>query len=143
VARTDLSYEELIAYRPSVAEPTDFDAFWNETIMETRSFDLSVELQPVETPYRTVDIYDLSFCGFAGDRIKAWLLSPRQDQGPRPAVVEFIGYNGGRDLPGAFLSWASAGYTHLLMDTAGRGPPGVAAGRPATPMDPDHTRRAL
>jgi cephalosporin-C deacetylase len=121
MARTDLSYEELIAYRPSVAESTDFDAFWSETITETRSFDLNVELQQVNTPYRTVDIHDVSFCGFAGDRIKAWLLAPRQDHGPRPAVVEFIGYNGGRDLPGAFLSWASAGYTHLIMDTRGQG----------------------
>ena len=78
MARTDLSYEELIAYRPSVAEPTDFDAFWSETITETRSFDLNMELQQVNTPYRTVDIHDVSFCGFAGDRIKAWLLAPRQ-----------------------------------------------------------------
>ena len=36
-------------------------------------------------------------------------------------MVEFIGYNGGRDVPGAFLSWASAGYIHLLVDTRGQG----------------------
>jgi cephalosporin-C deacetylase len=121
VARADLSYEELIDYRPAVAEPPDFDAFWDDTITEARSFDLDVQLQPVDTPYRTVDIYDLSFCGFAGDRIKAWLSNPRHDQGPRPAVVEFVGYNGGRDVPGASLFWASAGYTHLLVDTRGQG----------------------
>jgi cephalosporin-C deacetylase len=104
VARTDLSYEELIGYRPTVAEPADFDTFWNETITETQSFELNVELRPASTPYRTVDIHDVSFSGFAGDRINAWLLNPCQDQAPRPAVVEFIGYNGGRDVPGAFLS---------------------------------------
>jgi cephalosporin-C deacetylase len=121
VARTDLPLEELIEYRPAVAEPVDFDDFWRETILQTRSFDLDVRLEPVNTPYRTVEIWDASFRGFAGDRIKAWLLSPRDHQRPRPAVVEFIGYNGGRDVPGAFLSWASAGYTHLLVDTRGQG----------------------
>jgi cephalosporin-C deacetylase len=121
MARTDLSFEELINYRPTVAEPDDFDAFWNETIEETRSFDLDVQLKPVSTPYRTVDIQDASFSGFAGDRIQAWLLTPRPDNGPRPAVVEFIGYNGGRDVPGASLYWSSAGYTHLVVDTRGQG----------------------
>jgi cephalosporin-C deacetylase len=121
VARTDLVLDELIDYRPTVAEPANFDDFWNETLNETRAFDLDVRLELVETPYRTVDIYDASFRGFAGDRINAWLLSPRNEDGPRPAVVEFVGYNGGRDVPGALLAWASAGYTHLLVDTRGQG----------------------
>jgi cephalosporin-C deacetylase len=121
VARTDLTREELINYRPTVAEPADFDAFWNETIEETRSFDLDLRLQPVRTPYRTIGIQDASFRGFAGDRINAWLVSPRQDHGPRPAVVEYIGYSGGRDVPGTVLSWASAGYTHFVVDTRGQG----------------------
>jgi cephalosporin-C deacetylase len=121
VARTDLTLEELIDYRPTVAEPADFDAFWKETIEEARSFDLDLRLQPVRTPYRSVDIQDASFCGFGGDRIKAWLVSPRQDHRPQPAVVEFIGYSGGRDVPGASLYWASAGYTNLIVDTRGQG----------------------
>ena len=121
MARTDLSYEELIDYRPAVAEPADFDIFWNHTIAEARAFDLDMQLRSVDTHYRTVEIYDASFCGYAGDRINAWLLRPRHENGLRAAVVEFIGYNGGRDVPGAFLSWASAGYTHLLVDTRGQG----------------------
>jgi cephalosporin-C deacetylase len=121
VARTDLPLEELIEYRPAVTEPADFDDFWSETIQQTRSFDLDLRLEPFSTPYRTVEIWDVSFRGFAGDRINAWLLKPRDDNGPRPAVVEFIGYNGGRDVPGAFLWWASAGYTHLFVDTRGQG----------------------
>jgi cephalosporin-C deacetylase len=113
MARTDLSYEELTDYRPAVAEPPDFDTFWENTLAENRVFDLNVQLRPVDTPYRTVEIYDASFSGYAGDRINAWLLRPRYENGPRPAVVEFIGYNGGRDVPGAFLSWASAGYVPI------------------------------
>src|SRR3712207_7186408 len=62
-----------------------------------------------------------SFSGYAGDRISAWLTTPRDVAGPLPAVVEFVGYGGGRDLPGSSLSWASAGYAHLVMDTRGQG----------------------
>ena len=133
MARTDLSYEELIDYRPAVAEPADFDTFWNDTIAEARAVDLDMQLRPVDTPYRTVEIHDASFGGYAGDRINAWLLRPRHEKGPRPAVVEFIGYNGGRDVPGAFLSWASAGYTHLLVDTRGQGSAWGGGGDTADP----------
>jgi cephalosporin-C deacetylase len=133
VARTDLTLEELNNYRPTVAEPADFDVFWNETIEETRSFDLDMRLRPVSTPYRAVEIQDASFRGFAGDRIKAWLLSPRHDHSPRPAVVEFIGYSGGRDVPGASLYWASAGYTHLVVDTRGQGSAWGGGGDTADP----------
>src|SRR5213076_2292916 len=55
------------------------------------------------------------------DRINAWFTVPRGVSGPLPAVVEFIGYNGGRDLPGESLHWASAGYAHLHVDTRGQG----------------------
>jgi cephalosporin-C deacetylase len=80
-----------------------------------------VRSQQVPTPYRTVTVSDVSFSGYAGDRISAWLTTPRGVDGPMPAVVEYVGYNGGRDLPGASLWWASAGYAHLLMDSRGQG----------------------
>jgi cephalosporin-C deacetylase len=143
MARTDLSYEELVDYRPAVAEPADFDTFWNDTIAETHAIDLDLQLRAVDTPYRTVEIYDASFGGYAGDRINAWLLRPRHEKGPRPAVVEFIGYNGGRDLPGAFLSWASAGYTHLLVDTRGQVSGWGGGGNTADPHGAGPQRRVL
>lgn len=121
MARSDLSAADLERYRPDVAEPDDFDAFWRTTLDETRAFDLDPQLTPVETPYRTVAIHDVSFAGFGGDRINAWLTTPAAGSGPLPAVVEFIGYNGGRDVPGANLHWASAGFAHLLVDTRGQG----------------------
>ncbi len=33
----DLPLDELRAYRPSVAEPADFDAFWASTLSESRA----------------------------------------------------------------------------------------------------------
>ena len=109
MAESDLPLEELVRYRPSVAEPDDFDEFWQRTLSEARAHDLEVNCQPVDTPYRTVTVYDVGFRGFGGDRISAWLTVPNSIDGPLPAVVELIGYGGGRDLPGSSLWWASAG----------------------------------
>lgn len=121
MANADMTLTELVNYLPSIREPEDFDQFWQFTLNEALSFDLNVRLAPVETPYATVDIFEVSFSGFAGDRISAWYTVPVGVPGPLPAVVEFIGYNGGRDLPGESLHWASAGYAHLLVDTRGQG----------------------
>ncbi|WP_219415905.1 acetylxylan esterase [Pseudonocardia nigra] len=133
MARSDLSLDELTAYRPDVREPADFDAFWARTLDETRAHDLDVRADEVATPYTTVTVRDVSFRGFGGDRIGAWFTTPRGHEGPLPAVVEFIGYNGGRDLPGEALHWASAGYAHLLVDTRGQGARWGGGGRTADP----------
>ena len=136
MARADLPLAELIAYRPDVSEPDDFDAFWTRTLAEARTHDLDVRSEEVDTPYRTVAVRDVSFRGFDGDRIGAWFTVPRHTDEPHgalPAVVEFIGYNGGRDLPGEALRWASAGYAHLLVDTRGQGARWGAGGRTADP----------
>jgi cephalosporin-C deacetylase len=137
VARADLPLDELVSFRPDVSEPDDFDAFWTCTLDDARSHDLDVRSEQVDTPYRTVAVQDVSFSGFGGDRIGAWFTVPRTagigDEGPLPAVVEFIGYNGGRDLPGESLRWASAGYAHLLVDTRGQGARWGGGGRTADP----------
>ena len=66
-------------------------------------------------------IDDLTFSGFAGEPIKAWIARPAAASGPLPTVIEYIGYNGGRGLPGERMLWAAAGYVHLFMDTRGQG----------------------
>ncbi|MHA6627426.1 acetylxylan esterase [Pseudonocardia sichuanensis] len=133
MALSDLSLDELVRYRPSVREPVDFDDFWSKTLAEARTHDLDVEAEEVDTPYRTTTVRDVSFRGFGGDRVGAWFTVPRGVDGPLPAVVEFIGYNGGRDLPGESLRWASAGYAHLLVDTRGQGARWGGGGRTGDP----------
>lgn len=68
-----------------------------------------------------VTTYDVTFPGFAGDPVRAWLHVPAGATGPLACVVEFLGYGRGRGLPHEQLLWASAGYAHLVMDTRGQG----------------------
>lgn len=68
---TDLPLDQLITYRPDVAEPADFDEFWRRTVAETSAYKLDVTSDVVDTVYRTVVVHDVEFAGFGGDRIRA------------------------------------------------------------------------
>ncbi len=131
--RFDLSRPELEAYLPDVREPADFDDFWRQTLAESRAVAAPPVLTPQPTPFTTLDVFDVTFSGFAGDPIKGWFTVPRGADGPLPAIVEYIGYNGGRGLPVERLGWASAGFAHLLMDTRGQGSGWGTGGATADP----------
>ena len=138
---TDITGPDLTSYRGSVAEPDDFDDFWRRTLTAAREHPIAVQADRVDTGLTTVDTYDVSFAGWDGQRIAAWLTVPAGSgaDAPLPAVVEYIGYGGGRGLPTERLLWASAGVAHLLMDTRGQGS-GWATGD--TP-DPDGSGPAI
>lgn len=117
----DLPLPELERYRPDVAEPADFDAFWATQMKEANSRPLEVDFTPVSTPLRHADVADVTFAGYGGDPIKGWLLVPH-DPAPSPVmVVEYIGYGGGRGNPFDWLTFSCAGHPHLVMDTRGQG----------------------
>lgn len=120
MAQTDLPLETLRTYRPEVAEPSDFDEFWADTLAQARRVAWAPEPAAVDSPIDQLVIEDLTFAGFGGEPVKGWVTRP-QGEGPWPTVVEFIGYGGGRGLPGERLLWAASGYAHVLMDTRGQG----------------------
>ncbi|WP_298133456.1 acetylxylan esterase, partial [Micropruina sp.] len=117
---TDLALAELRNYHPEVPEPSGFDAFWERTLDEARAIPQELELAPAQGPITELAVEDLTFRGFAGNPVRAWVIRPRSDS-PLPAVVEYIGYNGGRGLPAEKLRWAASGFVHIVMDTRGHG----------------------
>lgn len=119
--RFDLDPDQLRVYRPRVAEPADFDDFWRRTVDDARAVSTPVRLRRVDSPLRTVEVFDVTFSGFGGEPIAAWLTRPADHHGALPVIVEYNGYNGGRGLPHEHLAWASSGYAHLFMDTRGQG----------------------
>ncbi|MFC8923192.1 acetylxylan esterase [Cellulosimicrobium sp. NPDC057127] len=129
----DLPLAELETYSPTLPEPDDLDAFWATTLTASREAggDLveTVRLERVETGLDLVTVDDVTFPGFDGQPVRAWLVRPAAaarataggDAAPLPTVVEFLGYGGGRGLPHEHLAWASAGFAHLVVDTRGQG----------------------
>ena len=117
----DMPLEELQNYRPTRQEPADFDSFWESTLAAARSHDLNPRFAPLDTDLMTLDVFDVSFAGFGGQEVKAWYMLPKDVKTPLPAVVEFIGYGGGRGSPLEWLAFPSAGFAYMVMDTRGQG----------------------
>jgi len=111
----------LREYRSAQTAPADFDEFWASTIEMSRAKDFPVRVTAVDTGLSTVEVYDVTFAGFDGQEIKAWLRVPANATAPLPTLVQFIGYGGGRGRAIENLLWASAGYAHFQMDTRGQG----------------------
>lgn len=118
---TDLDEEGLRAYHSAQTRPADFDAFWARTLREARAAAGPTRIERVDDGLVTVDVYDVTLSGFAGQPVRAWLRMPRRAAGPLPAVVQFVGYGGGRGRAVENLFWASAGFAHLQLDTQGQG----------------------
>ena len=117
----DLSLDELKTYLPPRTEPSDFDAFWAQTLSEARQFPLDATFEPIDFGLSLVETFDVTYNGYGGQPIKGWLVMPRQRSGPLPCVVEYLGYGGGRGFVHDWLRWAAVGYAHLIMDTRGQG----------------------
>jgi cephalosporin-C deacetylase len=117
----DLSLDQLARYTPDVGAPADFDEFWHATLRESAAVPVLVDVRPEPTELALVETWDVTFAGFGGDPVRGWFTRPAGSSGRLPAVVEYVGYGRGRGLPHERLTWAVAGYAHLLMDSRGQG----------------------
>lgn len=121
MAFIDLPLTQLDEYAPERVEPDDFDQFWQDTLTEAGSHDLAATFVPYDIGLTAQDVYDVTFAGYSGQPIKAWLLIPRHRSGPVPCVMEYLGYGGGRGFPTTYTLLSSAGFAHFIMDTRGQG----------------------
>jgi cephalosporin-C deacetylase len=117
----DLTRDELIGYAPDLTVPPDLETFWANTIAESRDAGKPATFEPVESGLTLVDAYDVTFSGFGGEPVRAWLHLPAGAVAPLPIVVRYLGYGGGRGLAHEVSPWALAGYGCLTMDTRGQG----------------------
>lgn len=132
---TDLPLEQLREYRPELLAPADLEEFWDATLAQARSHRCLLRCERAESDLATLDTYDVTFGGFGGSPIHAWLTLPAGTgaEDRLPVVVEYVGYGGGRGRPHDHLLYASAGCAHLVMDTRGQG----SAWSPGHTPDPD------
>ncbi|MDQ1287141.1 MAG: cephalosporin-C deacetylase [Actinomycetota bacterium] len=146
----DLTGEALRSHRSTSVEPPGFDEFWGRTLERSAAHDLAPAFEPVDTGLRLVETYDVTFAGWDGQPVKAWLTLPAGsgDAAGLPAVVEFVGYGGGRGLAHEPSLYALAGWAHLKMDTRGQGSswsPGSTAddGADGAPQSPGFMTRGV
>ncbi|HTX71670.1 MAG TPA: acetylxylan esterase [Rectinemataceae bacterium] len=144
----DLSPSELSVYRPARQEEGDFDDFWKRSLAESRSYPLDPRFTQTQSGLANVEVYDLDFAGWRGQRVKGWLILPRaRGNSPLPCMVQYIGYGGGRGFPWDWLVWSGAGYANLVMDTRGQGsswsPGDTPDDAPSGPSHPGFMTRGI
>ena len=132
---SDMPLDELRRYKPPRDEPADFDAFWRETLSDTRQHPLDARFTPVDYGLKLIDVYDVDFSGYGGQRVKGWFLLPKEHSEPLPCVVEYLGYGGGRGFGFEHTLWPSVGYAYFLMDTRGQGSAWRQGDTPDIPAD--------
>jgi cephalosporin-C deacetylase len=121
VPYNDLPVDELVRYAPKLPSPPDLETFWSTTLEESRAASLPPVFDKVDTGLSLVDTFDVTFSGFGGHPVRAWLHLPANLETPVPGVVRYQGYGGGRGLALEVTTWTLAGYATLLMDTRGQG----------------------
>jgi len=117
----DWPLAQLQTYTGSADEPADFDAFWAQTLRDNRAKAQPARIDPVRSPFASIEIRDIHFGGWNGEPISAWLRYPRDLTEPAPGIVVYQGYGGGRGFAFENLGWTEAGYVVLNVDTRGQG----------------------
>lgn len=113
------SLAELETYKPALTKQPNFEKFWEKSLsMFPKS---EPKLTAIDSPIKTLDIFDVTIEGFNGDPIKGWFLTPKSLSEKMPLITIFEGYGGGRGEATEWLFWPSAGYPTLVMDTRGQG----------------------
>lgn len=117
---SDLPLAELEVFRPEIHLPQDFDEFWKDTLQASRAKWQPPTLVKVDYGITAFDVFDVTFSGYEGEQIKGWYILPINSK-PTLAVVEYLGYGGGRGFPHEHLHWPAAGFAYFIMDTRGQG----------------------
>lgn len=116
----DLPIELLRIYRGKNPCPSDFDSFWDKSLIEMRSIDPKVELIAAEFQAPNVECFHLFFTGVGGARVHAKLLRPANAPSPHPAVLLFHGYRGDSGDWFDKLGYVCAGFTVVALDCRGQ-----------------------
>lgn len=117
----DFPLEDLKKYKPEREEPEDFDSFWLNTLNQVRKYPINPSFAKKVEPLEFIEVFDVSYSGYAGQAIKGWLFLPKMRKKPLPCVIEYVGYGGGRGKPLERLAWPNAGFAYFIMDNRGQG----------------------
>ena len=125
----DLPIEQLKTYRGKNPCPSDFNPFWDKSLMEMKVVDPQVELITAEFQAPNVECFHLFFTGVGGARIHAKLLRPANAPAPHPAILLFHGYTGDSGDWFDKLGYVAAGFTVAALDCRGQAGLSEDAGR--------------
>ncbi len=117
----DMPLEQLKNYRGINPCPSDHDQYWEKALNEMKATDAKIELRPAQTPFKTMEAYDLYFTGTGGSRIHAKFAKPVGLKKDLPAVVHFHGYTGYSMDWIEMVPWVAEKFVIASLDCRGQG----------------------
>ena len=117
-----MKMKELENYSGSGIKPSDFDAFWEDGLLEMESLPLDYILDPVDIPSQVANFYHLTFKGVGGATIHCQLITPKETAGRNfKGLLQFHGYHTDSGDFQEKIGWAAEGFVVLAMDARGQG----------------------
>jgi len=114
--------KELYDYLPPLTRKEDFDDFWERTVRHSRSVPLRSDRRLTEYPSRHVRVYDISYDGMDGTRIRGWYLVPGFAGDKRlPCLIHYHGFTHHRGVPSDFMHWMTMGFAVVSIDCREQG----------------------
>ena len=117
----DMPIEELLEYKGINPRPADHDEYWARALAELDTQSLEYTLEPVESGFKGVCLYHLTFIGVGGAKIHCNFLTPEKMEGELPAIAAFHGYQGLSSDWFDNLAYVYNGFVVAAMDVRGQG----------------------
>jgi len=117
----DLPLPELHHYKGINPRPDDFDAYWDEALVEMRDVDPKVELRTSQFRAPFAEVFDLFFTGVGGSRVHTKYLRPKGASKPHPALLHFHGYTNNSGDWSDKLGYVGLGFSLAALDCRGQG----------------------
>lgn len=109
--------KEYESYMPELTKKKDFDEFWDRTIALSKSVELNAKLEEQEYPSPYIRVYDLTYDGYDGTKIKGWFLIPMFTKTKKlPCLIHYHGFTGGRGVPHDYMSWLMMGMAVVAVE---------------------------
>ena len=117
----DWGLDELVDYTPTLTAATDFHQFWHNNLEQSSQVPLKPSFKRIDDLLPGACVYDASFDGVDGVRVRGWFITPEGSPASLPTVVKFIGYSGGRSLVHVHAHHVLNGFNVFVMDSRGQG----------------------
>jgi cephalosporin-C deacetylase len=111
-------------YVPVSNREPDFDAFWEETKLESKNQPLEVRLSDIPYSIRNINAQKLIFKGFNGTDIAGFYLKPDSIKENLPCLLVLHGYGGNKGSIANYVKYLVMGYAVVALDTRGHGESG-------------------
>lgn len=107
-------------YLPPLTKNPDFTVFWEKSLAQGRGVPLHPEREKCEFPYRSIEVYRISYCGYDQTPLIGWFLLPVERSEKLPCVLCYHGFGGARAFPHHYLPLTDLGCAVLAMDVRGQ-----------------------